>query len=471
MSKPLKSQWEFGELFPAEAVRKVLTVSEITGSIRRVLEKQFGTVSVMGEVSNLRVQSSGHIYFSIKDANAQLSCVLFRNESRAVHREYLEDGQKVIIEGEITVYEARGQYQLRVFALQLQGIGALQAAFERLKQKLQAEGLFDQGHKRPLPAFPRTVGLVTSPVGAAIHDFLHGIQRRNPALRVVLAPCRVQGPGAAQDIAAAVHLLNDFAFSAAEPQLDLIVVARGGGSLEDLWAFNEEIVARGIYASRLPVLSAVGHEIDFTISDFVADFRAATPTAAAEIITEGVFATRPYILEAPRRLAELLGYALEQKKQSLRLTERRLGRLHPKRRLAELNQRIDEMQNAISRCLHHHFRRKQTAWEALQLRFARTRPDAIVERRRERLAQLTDRLETAAILKIRDFTERIEQAKTRLKLLSPQNVLDRGYSITTNGANGAVLRDPAQAKTGDEIVTRLQKGELRSRVVPIKPQS
>jgi len=181
MPKPLKSQWEFGELFPAEAVRKTLTVSELTGSIRRVLEKNIGSVSVMGEMTNLRVQASGHIYFTLKDAVSQISCVLFRNESRTVNREYLNDGQKVVIDGTITVYEARGQYQLQVFSVQLQGLGALQAAFEKLKQKLQAEGLFDQGHKRTIPKYPKRIGLVTSPVGAAIRDVIHAIERRDPA--------------------------------------------------------------------------------------------------------------------------------------------------------------------------------------------------------------------------------------------------------------------------------------------------
>src|SRR3954468_10131356 len=229
MPKALKSQWEFGELFPAEAVRKVLTVSELTGSIRRILEKEIGQVSVTGEISNLRIQSSGHIYFSIKDAEAQLACVLFRAEAASVNRDYLQDGQKVVLEGELTVYEARGQYQLRVASVQLQGLGALQAAFERLKQKLNAEGLFDQSHKRSIPQFPQAIGLVTSPVGAAIRDVLHTVQRRNPALQIILASCRVQGAGAAQEIAAAISTLNDWTRSKPSVNLDLILLTRGGG--------------------------------------------------------------------------------------------------------------------------------------------------------------------------------------------------------------------------------------------------
>jgi exodeoxyribonuclease VII large subunit len=462
MARTPKSQWEFGELFPAEAVRKVLTVSELTGSIRRTLEKEFGTVSVMGEITNLRVQASGHIYFSVKDANAQLSCVLFRNESRAVNREYLQDGQKIIIEGEVTVYEARGQYQLRVLSVQLQGIGALQAAFERLKQKLQAEGLFDQGHKRPLPRYPRAVGLVTSPAGAAIHDLLHGIERRNPALPMVLAGCRVQGAGAAHEIAAAIHLLNDWALSNGEPKIDLIVVARGGGSLEDLWAFNEEVVARAIYTSRLPVLSAVGHEIDFTISDFVADFRAATPTAAAEIITEGVLSARPYIFEARNRLRDLLVYAFGKKHEEFLAFGRRLARLHPKRRLAEQTQRIDDLQDSLNRCWRHHLHRKQAGSQALQLRLTRVRPDVLIQRRRDRLIQLKHRVRAEADAQLQAWRERMGRTTARLRLLSPQNVLDRGYSITTDLTTGKVVRDPAQLKQGDQLATRVQKGDVIS---------
>src|SRR5580658_9618780 len=281
MSKQSKSQWDFGELFPVEATRKVFSVGELTEQIRRLLEKQIGQVWVSGEVTNFRAQSSGHIYFTLKDASAQIACVLFRGET-VPHRELISDGQKILVQGDLTVYEPRGQYQLIVQAVELQGIGSLQIAFEKLKQKLAAEGLFSTERKRPLPKFPQRIGLVTSPTGAAIRDVLHVVQRRNPGLEIILAPCRVQGDGAAREIAGAIRLLNEFDAG----KFDLILITRGGGSLEDLWAFNEEIVARAIFDSAVPVVSAVGHEIDFTIADFVADLRAATPSAAAEIITQ-----------------------------------------------------------------------------------------------------------------------------------------------------------------------------------------
>src|SRR3989454_993280 len=330
MGKQTKSQWDFGELFPAETTRRVLTVSELTTQVKRLLEKSIGLVWVTGEVTNLRVQSSGHVYFTLKDANAQLNSVLFRGES-VENRDLLQDGRKLIVQGDLTVYEPRGQYQLVVRAVELQGVGALQLAFERLKRKLQAEGLFAPERKRPLPKYPQRIGLVTSPTGAAIRDVLHVIQRRNPGLDIIFTPCRVQGEGAAQEIAAAIRLLNAFARPVgslhrstgpalagstlsrlkASIDLDLILITRGGGSLEDLWAFNEVAVARAVFESAVPVVSAIGHEIDFTICDFVADVRAATPSAAAEIITEGVFASRQFVAETPgwmgQRIDQRLG--------------------------------------------------------------------------------------------------------------------------------------------------------------------
>src|SRR5664280_1024392 len=320
MSKPAKSQWNFGELFSPEETRKVLSVSELTETVRALLEKQIGSVWVSGEITNLRSQSSGHIYFTLKDASAQLNCVLFSRE-KIPQRDLLADGQKVLLQGDVTVYEARGQYQLIVRAVELQGVGALQVAFEKLKQKLAAEGLFATERKHLLPRYPQRIGLVTSPTGAAIRDVLHVVQRRKPGLEIILAPCRVQGEGAAEEIAAAIRLLNEFSEGGsprrpvletqkelgsrgARPseKLDLILITRGGGSLEDLWAFNEEAVARAIFESAVPVVSAVGHEIDFTIADFVADVRAATPSAAAEIVTEGVFASRQLVTDLTQRM-------------------------------------------------------------------------------------------------------------------------------------------------------------------------
>ena len=276
MPKKSSTPPEFGELFSPAQLRQVSTVSQITQTIKRLLESQIGRIWVTGEVTNCRAQSSGHVYFTLKDATAQLSCVLFRGEASGT-RQFVQDGQKLILGGEITLYEPRGQYQMRVVSVELQGVGALQLAFEQLKRKLFAEGLFESARKRPLPRYPQRIGIVTSPTGAAIRDVLHVIARRQPGLEILLAPARVQGQGAAEEIARAIADLNAV-HARGLRTLDLILITRGGGSLEDLWAFNEEVVARAVFLSKLPVVSAVGHEIDITISDLVADLRAATPS-------------------------------------------------------------------------------------------------------------------------------------------------------------------------------------------------
>ena len=444
MSKPAKSQWDFGELFSAEETRKVLSVSELTTQVRALLEKHIGRIWVSGEITNLRAQNSGHVYFTLKDAGAQLSCVLFSRE-KISQRSLLADGQKVLLQGEVTVYEARGQYQLIVRAVELQGVGALQAAFEKLKQKLAAEGLFAQERKRPLPLYPQRIGLVTSPTGAAIRDVLHVIQRRNPALEIILAPARVQGTGAAEEIAEAIRLLNDFSRDSevqTETNLDLILITRGGGSLEDLWAFNEEVVARAIFESDIPVVSAVGHEIDFTIADFVADLRAATPSAAAEIITGNFVASREFIIQAPAILRRAARRGLASAAENFDSLAARLVRLHPRRRLDESMQRLDDLQSSLLRHLKSAARTRRLVLENATGRFIRAKPAHRIKLRREALRQL----------------------ERRLNSLGPEQVLARGYSITMDAATGKVLRDAAKVTTGQKLKTRLQKGEVSSRV-------
>ena len=462
MSKPAKSQWDFGELFPTETGRRVLSVGELTAQVKRLLEKSVGSVWVTGEVTNLRAQSSGHMYFTLKDATAQLSCVLFSRE-KISHRELLADGQKVLLQGDVTVYEARGQYQLIVRAVELQGVGALQVEFEKLKQKLAAEGLFAPERKRPLPKYPQRIGLVTSPTGAAIRDVLHVIQRRNPGLEIILAPCRVQGEGAAEEIAAAIRLLNELnsrsspagrdesapsesqsrlTSAATKSGLDLILITRGGGSLEDLWAFNEEVVARAIFESAIPVVSAVGHEIDFTIGDFVADVRAATPSVAAEIITEGIFASHQLVTDLAQRMA----------------------RAHPRRRLNELLQQLDDLQTGLLRCAKQGTKDRQVAWQNLATRLLRVRPAQLLKQRRESLVVSRRRLRELAHVCLRNGRSRFEATEARLRLLGPEQVLARGYSITMDAATGKVIRRALDVKSGQRLKTRVKAGEISSRV-------
>jgi exodeoxyribonuclease VII large subunit len=465
MGRPVKSQWDFGELFPVEQIRKVLSVSELTWQIRRLLEKEVGQVWVTGEVTNFKVQASGHIYFTLKDAASQLSCVLFRGEAQ-VDRSLLEDGRKIVVGGEITVYEARGQYQMRVTAVELQGLGALQAAFEKLKQKLNAEGLFATERKRPLPRYPQRIGLVTSPTGAAIRDVLHVVQRRNPSLEIILAPCRVQGDGAAREIARAIHLLNGYHRAAlgAHASLDLILVTRGGGSLEDLWAFNEEVVARAIFDSALPVVSAVGHEIDFTISDFVADLRAATPSAAAEIITEGVFASCQFVANAAGHIRSMLRRKLDEKQDHVERMTQRLARLHPRRRLEDWVQRLDDLQGSLIRCVRQGTRQQWLAWSNLAERLMRVRPALLLKQRREVFQLAEQRLHEQTQHRLRELTSKIEALAGRLHLLGPEQVLARGYSITMDAETGAVVRQAHALRAGQRLRTRLKEGQVTSRV-------
>lgn len=467
MGRTAKSQWDFGELFPPEQLQKVWTVTELTGEIRRRLEKEFARLRVTGEVTNLRLQNSGHIYFTLKDAGAQLSCVLFRGEP-GIDRTLLEDGRKVLVGGDLTVYEPRGQYQLRVTSVELQGVGALQVAFEKLKQKLKAEGLFATDRKRALPRFPQRVGLVTSPTGAALRDVLHVVRRRNPALELVLAPCRVQGEGAAEEIAAAIALLNDYAARTADetgrPGLDVVLVTRGGGSLEDLWAFNEEGVARAIFHSALPVVSAVGHEIDFTISDFVADVRAATPSAAAEILTEGVFRSVEFVAEAGARLRELWRRRFREKREELEDWVQRAQRAQPRRRLNDWLQRLDDLQASVVRCTRQAVRDRRVAWRNLAERLFRTRPAVQLKQRHELLRLAWQRLQEQARHRLREERNQLETLQTRLRLLGPEQVLARGYSITMDAETGTVLRDAAGLAPGRKLRTRLKQGEVMSRV-------
>jgi exodeoxyribonuclease VII large subunit len=460
MAGKAKSQWDFGgELFPTQEMRRVFSVTEVTAAVRRLLEERVGTVWVTGEVSNLRAQTSGHIYFSLKDANAQLACVCFRDDARST-RDLLQDGRKVVLKGDVTVYEARGQYQLIVTSVELEGVGALQIAFEKLKQKLAVEGLFAPERKRPIPELVHRLGLVTSSTGAAIRDVLHVIERRHPGLEIIFASCRVQGQGAADEIACGIRWLNDWA--ARGHRLDAILVTRGGGSLEDLWAFNEEMVARAIFHSQVPIVSAVGHEIDFTISDFVADLRAATPSAAAELLTEGMMRRREWVAESATHLGELVCKRLERGKENLASFRTRLARLHPRRVLNERWQCLDELQTSLVRCTKKDLRRQQVALLNFAQRLSRVKPSKSIALHKQVLTELARRLHEDVRHALAAHRQRLQVGDTRLRLLSPQHVLERGFSITQDANSGKVIRDAKQVRPGQRLRTKLAKGEVTS---------
>lgn len=417
---------------------RVFSVSEITRAVRGVLESAISDVWVEGEISNCRKQASGHQYFTLKDAECQLSCVLF---ARGVWRKQaaLADGMQVRVRGKLTVYEARGQYQLNVQSVEAAGAGLLQAKFEALKRKLHAEGLFDEARKRRLPRFPATVALVTSPSGAALRDMLNIFSRRAPWLRIVVAPVRVQGDGAAEEIVAALAALNAWEANGL-PRADVIVVGRGGGSVEDLWEFNEEIVARAVVASAIPIVSAVGHEVDFTICDFAADLRAPTPSAAAELVA-------PDGAELARWLQNLAA-RVERETRS---------------QFDTAAQQLDLATDCLTRVLREQLADLR-AWLAEQAASLRQhRPDQVLRLRQQELRARIEQLARHFVAAFECRKQRIARAEEHLRLLAPEATLRRGYSITTR-ADGSVLTSAAAAESGERLLTRLAEGEIASRV-------
>lgn len=417
---------------------KVFTVGELTRQIRGALETRFGAVWVQGEVSNYKLHPNGHQYFTLKDQRAQIACVIFRN-TMAPLRQPLVDGTQVQIYGSVSVFEARGQYQLSVQILQPRGLGLLQARFEALRRKLEAEGLFDAARKRALPKVPRRIGIVTSPSGAAIRDLLNVLRRRGPWLQILINPVRVQGSGAACEIAVAIREL-------ATPNenwlpVDLIVVARGGGSIEDLWEFNEEIVARTIVDVRVPIVSAIGHEIDFTICDFVADLRAPTPSSAAELIV-------PDIADLRRRvdtLARALGRELVQ-------------------RMRDAQQRVDHAGEMLRRCLAHKIDNYKRGLAHIAAALQARSPARELIVRRNRLVDIRRRLADLPKHILENAQHRFREMEGILRVLGPEATLRRGYSITTN-QRGQVITAVASIRSKMKIRTRVSDGEFESEIL------
>ena len=462
MSREQQSLWDFGGLPEQGEARKVYGVAELNRKAKGLLENQLGTVWVEGQITGLRRQSSGHIYFGIKDEKGQLGCALFRGTD-AENRSLIEDGTQVLMQGDVTLFEARGQYQLIIRKVEPLGQGALQVKFEKLKRKLEAEGLFAPGRKRPLPGYPARIGLVTSPTGAAIRDVLHVVLRRNPSLKIVLEPCRVQGETAAAEIARAVRRLNQWSARHSE-SLDLILLTRGGGSLEDLWAFNEEVLARAVHESALPVVSAVGHEVDFLITDFVADVRAATPSVAGELITEDVFASRGDLTSTAAYMRRLAKGGVESARRELSRLTHRLGRAHPRRALDDSFQHLDNQLDDLNRLAKQGVVARREHLRLVSQRLLSLRPTTLLARRRDQLGWLQRRLAEVPSRAMGKRAASLEQAASLLELLSPKSVLARGYSITRDAATGAVLRDAKNAKPGQILRTHLHDGEISSTV-------
>ncbi|HCU24738.1 MAG TPA: exodeoxyribonuclease VII large subunit [Deltaproteobacteria bacterium] len=402
------------ETLKQSPTQSILTVTELTREIKSILEKQYPSVWVSGEVSNFHRHSSGHFYFTLKDSHAQISAVMFRGTNQRL-RFQLENGMEVVANGQLSVYEARGNYQIILEYLEPRGLGALQLAFTQLLQRLAEEGLFEETRKRPLPFLPRTVGIVTSPTGAVIQDMLRILRRRNPHVNILLYPVSVQGETAAEEIVRGIAALN------AQGEAEVLIVGRGGGSLEDLWAFNTEAVARAIFASNLPVISAVGHETDVTISDYVADLRAPTPSAAAELAAPVASEVRQDLEERRWQLHRALQQNLDRKRGALKFWISHLK--HPKKRLEELSQHLDDL----------------AAQFILEMQRS-------LEEKRARLRLLAEKLE----------------------VLSPLSILARGYSIVQildrQGEKKAVLKDASKVRAGDLLSLQLMKGTLKAEV-------
>ena len=443
---------------------QAITVTALNAKIRATLEASYRGLWVEGELSNVKINaSSGHAYFTLKDARAQIGAVMFAGSLRGVAFR-MADGVKVRAFGNVSVYEPRGQYQLVVQRLEKVGAGDLMAQFEELKRRLAAEGLFDPARKRPLPLLPRTVGIATSPTGAAIRDMLHVTRRRCPNLRILLAPCRVQGEGAGREVAAAVRLFNGLP-DADRP--DVLIVGRGGGSAEDLWCFNDETLARTIAASAIPVISAVGHEIDFTISDFVADMRAPTPSAAAEIVAG----------RKDEFLAQLAGArtAMERElRHSLDAVRSRFARIRDHRAFSQPasvvqqhRQRLDLADAALRAALSGAVAEARRSVDAALPRL-RLSTHRILEPARARLAPLPTRLAAACEARRADARRRLEIVAGRLSALNPLAVLQRGYAIV-RGPDGKTLRSVAGLAEGDAVTARLADGEFAARVVGAPP--
>ncbi|MFB0583048.1 exodeoxyribonuclease VII large subunit [Aeromonas salmonicida] len=436
--------------------QQVFTVTRLNSAVRMILEQDLGLVWLTGELSNLAMPSSGHWYFSLKDLGAQVRCAMFKGNNRRVAFRP-QDGMQVLVQARVSLYEPRGDYQLIIESMQPAGDGVLALRFEELKRRLGAEGLFDEGRKRPLPREPRAVGLVTSATGAALHDMLTVLKRRAPDLPVFIYPTQVQGSAAISQIVAAIALANRRA------EVDVLIVGRGGGSLEDLWCFNEEVVARAIANSAIPVISAVGHEVDVTISDFAADLRAPTPSAAAELVAPDQSARAQRLAHLWQRLVQAMNRHQTAARHGFVLLQKRLDHQDPKRRLEQQSQRLDELSARLQQLLNQRLHQGERRLANLELRLQANSPERLLAagKRRHQLAQ--ERLHALIAKRQDQASHRLAMLTARLDGVSPLATLGRGYSITRT-QSGDVINRAAQVNAGQTLVTTLAEGHLQVRV-------
>jgi len=439
----------------------IYSVSELNRETKRLLANHFRTVQVQGEISNLSLPSSGHYYFTLKDVQAQIRCAMFKGQQQRL-RFKPANGDSVIATAQVSLYEPRGDYQLVVEHLAEAGDGALRLAFERLKQKLLAEGLFDQERKKPLPALPDRIGVITSASGAAIHDILSVLRRRFPAIPVLIYPVAVQGENAKFEISAALAQANR------DPQVDVLILARGGGSLEDLWAFNEEIVARAIAASKIPVISAVGHEVDFSIADFVADLRAPTPSAAAERVVPDANTLLGAFPNFERQIQRLMQQKLMRQRQHLAWLEKALRSQHPGQKLQRNAQRLDELELRLQHALQNRLSHARQQLVVREQRLYRNQPLAAITSQQRQLQFFRQRLQAAVQAKIAMLKGRHAAAAQTLHAVSPLATLERGYAIVQRHGSTQLIKSIGPLNTGDMLDTRFADGRVISRITDIR---
>ncbi|WP_313619575.1 exodeoxyribonuclease VII large subunit [Pantoea septica] len=443
-------------------VANVFTVSRLNTTVRQLLEQEMGSVWLSAEISNFSQPASGHWYFTLKDDGAQVRCAMFRNSNRRVTFRP-QHGQQILVRATITLYEPRGDYQLIIESMHPAGEGALQQQFELLKAKLASEGLFDQQHKQPLPEPAKQVGVITSATGAALHDVLRVLHRRDPSLPVIIYPTPVQGADAPAAIVRAIELANQRA------ECDVLIVGRGGGSLEDLWSFNEERVARAIFASRIPVVSAVGHETDVTIADFVADLRAPTPSAAAEIVSRNQTELLRQLLSQQQRLEMAMDYYLAQQQRRFSRLDHRLQQQHPQLRLARQQTALFRLQQRLNEAVENRLRQSLRQQDRLAQRLAAHHPQPRLFQAQRQLEQMRYRLQQSMEKMLNRDRQRFATLAAQLEGVSPLATLARGFSVTTD-STGQVVKKTAQLQSGDTLRTRLDDGWVESQVTSLLPE-
>lgn len=436
---------------------RIYTVSSLNAQVRLVLENEMGVVWLIGELSNFSMPVSGHWYFTLKDSRAQVKCAMFKGSNRHVTFKPT-NGNQVLVKARLSLYEPRGDYQLIIESMQPEGDGRLQQQFEQLKMSLAAEGLFAQSLKKTLPEQPKRVGIITSKTGAALHDILHVLQRRDPGLPIVIYPTMVQGEGSAISIAQAIGRANS------RQECDVLIVGRGGGSLEDLWAFNEEIVARTIAASQIPIVSAVGHEVDVTIADFVADVRAPTPSAAAELISRDMTHQTQLLDRKKQQLRHAVRSYLSQSLRQATQLQHRLERQHPQLRLNQQQQHLDEISQRLVQVMQKKIQKHQQHIDSNNYKISLYSPATLVSNAQRNLERSERRLYDALDRKLLNAKHKLAVAAEKLETVSPLATLARGYSITRN-EQGDVIRNTSQVQHGDKLITTVTDGDIHSCVI------